>query len=132
MSLELICKLLQSLPEQTGTGKNGPWVKQEMIVETEEQYPKKVALSAWGDMVGQFKSYAPGTRLKVSIRIESREYNGRWYTDVRPWRAEVLDAGANTSAPNAYASPQPSYSGMPEPVASPMSSAPADNDDLPF
>lgn len=91
MSLEITAKVLYSLQEQTGQGKNGPWVKQDIIVETEEQYPKKICMSAWGDMVTTFRSFAPGTRLKINFRVESREYNGRWYTDVRPWKAVVAD-----------------------------------------
>ena len=125
MSLEITAKLLYSLPEQTGQGKNGPWVKQDIIVETEEQYPKKICMSAWGDMVGQFKSYPAGTRLKISFRVESREYNGRWYTDVRPWRASV----EGTAAPaNTMDSPMSASSPMGE--AMPASAGEAD--DLPF
>ena len=55
MSHEITAKLLSSLPEQTGSGKNGTWVKQDFIVETEDQYPKKICMSAWGDLVKQFK-----------------------------------------------------------------------------
>ena len=125
MSLEITAKVLYSLPEQTGQGQKGPWVKQDIIVETEEQYPKKVCMSAWGDMVAQFKAYAPGTRLKISFRVESREYNSRWYTDVRPWRAVPAD-GATASAP---AMDAPVSAGMP---ADPISAMPGEADDLPF
>ena len=103
MSLEITAKLISSLPEQTGSGKNGPWVKQDFIVETEDQYPKKICMSAWGDLVKQFNGYAMGSRLKISFRVESREYNGRWYTDVRPWKA-VVD-GSAASSPTAMDAP---------------------------
>lgn len=98
MSLEITAKVLYSLPEQTGQGKNGAWVRQDVIVETEEQYPKKICMSAWGDMVATFRAFAAGTRLKINFRVESREYNGRWYTDVRPWKAVVVD-GAPAGVP---------------------------------
>ena len=98
MSLEITAKLVSSLPEQTGTGKNGAWVKQDFIVETEDQYPKKICMSAWGDLVKQFNGYAMGSRLKISFRVESREYNGRWYTDVRPWKAVVDGSAASSPA----------------------------------
>ncbi|MBL7923671.1 MAG: DUF3127 domain-containing protein [Bacteroidia bacterium] len=126
MSLEITAKLLYSLPEQTGQGKNGTWVKQDFIVETEEQYPKKVCMSAWSEMVGQFKSYPPGTRLKISFRVESREYNGRWYTDVRPYKAsvEAMAAGAGAPMDTPQADFAPSTSG---PVAAQQA-----EDDLPF
>lgn len=125
MSQEIIAKLLYSLPEQTGTGKNGPWVKQDFIVETEDQYPKKICMSAWGDLVGTFKAFAPGTRLKINFRVESREYNGRWYTDVRPWRVAV-DGSAPASAPMDNT---PVAAGA---MSDPMSGAASEADDLPF
>lgn len=125
MSLEITAKVLYSLPEQTGQGKNGPWVKQDVIVETEEQYPKKICMSAWGDMVAQFKSYAPGTRVKINFRVESREYNGRWYTDVRPWRAVVEGAAAPVQGADNSMNPVPMS-------ADPISAAAGEPDDLPF
>ncbi|HXR80855.1 MAG TPA: DUF3127 domain-containing protein, partial [Saprospiraceae bacterium] len=63
-------------------GKKGPWKKQEFIVETQSQYPKKVCLSVWGDKVDQF-SLSVGQFVNVSVELESREYNGRWYTEAR-------------------------------------------------
>lgn len=134
MSLELTCKMVNTLPEQTGTGKNGPWVKMDVIVETEEQYPKKVCMSAWGDMVQKFKNFGYGTRLKVIFRLESREYNGRWYTDVRPTHADLLDGMAATGMGNAPAMSAPA---MGSPMSTPamqetVSNTVTPEDDLPF
>ncbi len=130
MSLELICKLEQHLPEQTGTGKNGAWVKQDFVVETIDNYPKKVCMSAWGDMVKQIQTYTPGTTLKISFRLESREYNGRWYTDVRPWRMELATA-TGVPAANGYA-PQQAAPTTAAVGADPMGNSASENDDLPF
>jgi hypothetical protein len=55
MANELSGKVMLILPEQTGTGKNGQWSKQDFVIETEEQYPKKVCFSAWGEKVAQVK-----------------------------------------------------------------------------
>jgi len=130
MSLEITAKLVSSLPEQTGSGKNGPWVKQDFIVETEDQYPKKICMSAWGDLVKQFNGYTMGSKLKISFRIESREYNGRWYTDVRPWKAVVESNGtpgaAPMDAPSNYEANGNNYN---QPAAANASSV---EDDLPF
>ena len=90
MSLEITGKIIKVLPEQTGAGKNGNWVKQEFILETTEQYPKKVCCSAWGDKVDTLKSFSLNDMVKVAINIESREYNERWYTDVRAWKIDAL------------------------------------------
>lgn len=125
MSLEITAKLIKSLPEQKGSGKNGPWVKQDFIVETEDQYPKKICMSAWGDLVGQFNAFVPGTRLKINFRVESREYNDRWYTDVRPWRVAV-DGTAPVSAPRDNT---PAAAAA---MSDPMTASATEADDLPF
>lgn len=91
--MELKGKLIQLLPLQTGTGKNGEWKKQDVIVETEGQYPKKVCISIWGDKINTSQLQI-GKLLNISFDIESREYNGRWYTDVKAWRIEAASASA--------------------------------------
>lgn len=80
--MQLIGKLISILPEVHGDGRNGPWKKQEFIIETEEGYPKKICISCWNDRVelNQDMLYKP---VKLEVTIESREFNGRWYTDVR-------------------------------------------------
>ncbi len=85
MAMELKGKVIQILPTQTGMGKKGQWKKLEFIVETQAQYPKKVCLSAWGDKIDQFNLVA-GEMVSVSVDLESREYNGRWYTEARACR----------------------------------------------
>jgi hypothetical protein len=93
--MDITGKIIQILPEVTGEGKNGPWKKQEFIIETQEQYPKKVCISSWNDKAG-LSSFSENDLVTVSINIESREYNGRWYTDVRAWRMVKAD---ESSAP---------------------------------
>lgn len=85
--MELKGKVIQILPAQTGMGKKGQWKKQEFIVETQAQYPKKVCFSVWGDKIEQFNLTA-GDMVNVSVDLESREYNGRWYTEARAWKIE--------------------------------------------
>jgi hypothetical protein len=95
-------KVIQLLPEQTGAGKKGTWRKQEFIVETQGQYPKKVCLSVWGDKIQQF-NLAVGQQVSVSVDLESREYNGRWYTEARAWKVDKQGSeGGNYSAPPAF------------------------------
>lgn len=83
--LELTGKITQALPEQTGTSARGPWRKQEYIIEIPGDYPKQVCFFVWGDKIDQM-GIQPGQELTVSVDLESREYNGRWYTNVRAWR----------------------------------------------
>ena len=114
--MQLTAKLVQLLPLQTGTGKNGQWKKQDIIVETEATYPKKVCISIWGDKIdaGQLQS---GNMLKIDFDVESREFNGRWYTDVKAWKIEDADSSAQKPIDRPTVSIQDS---------------PAMGDDLPF
>ncbi len=138
--MEIIGKIILKLPLQTGVSKAGNnWSKQEYVLETQDNFPKKVHFDFFGDRANQYDLQV-GQMVKLSFDIESREYNGRWYTSIRGWKAEPADAQA------------PVYQGAPEvggaPVAAPAQAAaapaqpvmnndfmaPADNssDDLPF
>jgi hypothetical protein len=86
--MQLIGKLVQLLPIQTGTGRNGEWRKQDIIVETDGQYPKKLCLSIWGDRINE-ELLVVGRMLKLEFEAESREFSGKWYTDLKVWRVEV-------------------------------------------
>lgn len=97
--MQLIAKLIQLLPLQTGSGKNGTWKKQDIIVETDGQYPKKVCVSIWGDKINE-SMLKVGNQLNISFDVESREYNGRWYTDVKAWKVEPAEAGAADKMPD--------------------------------
>jgi len=83
--MQFIAKLVEILPLQTGKGRNGEWKKQEIIVETAGQYPKKVCVSIWGDKLDGV-NLKKGQAYDISFDIESREFNGRWYTDVKAWK----------------------------------------------
>ena len=72
-----------------GTSARGAWRKQELIIETIEQYPKQVCLVCWGDRVAEAQNFTPGQTIKAQISIESREFNGKWSTDVRPFRFDL-------------------------------------------
>ncbi|MCR6720152.1 MAG: DUF3127 domain-containing protein [Chitinophagaceae bacterium] len=97
--MQLTAKLTQVLPLQTGAGRNGEWKKQDIIVETEGQYPKKICISIWGDKINSAQ-LQPGAMLNISFDVESREYNGRWYTDVKAWRIEPAGAAGAQPQPD--------------------------------
>ena len=83
--MELTGKIINILPLQTGEGKNGTWKKQEYIIETFDKIPRKVCFSLWGEKIDQFQ-LNEGDEAEVMFDLESREYNGRWYTDVKAWK----------------------------------------------
>lgn len=97
--MQLTAKLTQLLQIQNGTGKNGEWKKQDIIVETEGQYPKKVCISIWGDKINEGQLQI-GNLLKIDFDIESREYNSKWYTGIKAWKLEVEVASTQNTSEN--------------------------------
>lgn len=87
-------KVIDRLPMQSGTSKAGnAWSKATLIVETVTQYPKKVALANM-KRAAEFDALPVGTVATFSVDLESREYQGRWYTEVNCWDW-ALDAPLN-------------------------------------
>ena len=122
------------LPPQTGTSKSGnAWQKQDFILETLEKYPRMVCISLFGDRVEKFPVQV-GRLVTVSIDIESREFNGRWYTDVRAWNVIYTDGSGLTQS--AQISPAAATTTAPAPKTKAAAPAPASSpqvaDDLPF
>jgi hypothetical protein len=103
--MQLKMKLLEILPLQTGKGKNGDWKKQDIIVETQEKFPKKVCVSIWGDKL-EGVVLKPQGLYEISFDIESREFNGRWYTDVKAWKI-TPENGVNESVPPEFLDSSP-------------------------
>lgn len=122
--MDISGKIIQFLQVQSGQGKNGTWKKQEFILETGDNYPKKVCIAVWGDKIdmGSFKT---GDLVDVSFDVESREYNGRWYTDVKAWKM-VPKSGGGGSAP--VAANNGNFNTMP----GTFEASSAGDDDLPF
>lgn len=135
MALELEGRIARKLNVQTGTSARGAWAKQEFIFEYQEgNFPTQVCMNVWGeDKVKDLEKYQVGDKVKVSFNLSSREYNGRWYTDVRAWRMEPAGEASHQGSYD-YAQSAGSYSA---PTGAPMlsaddMSAPLSDDDLPF
>ena len=107
--MELVGKVIQVLPPQEGVGRNGnPWKLQGYVLETLDQYPRKVHFEVFGE--DRIKQNPCEIDQLVTIDIESREFNGRWYTSIRAWR---IQQGDMTQA------------AAPAPAAAPVAAAPA-------
>ncbi|WP_020598745.1 DUF3127 domain-containing protein [Spirosoma panaciterrae] len=137
MALELVGKLIKVLPEVTGQGRNGAWNKQEFVIETlDSQYPKKVCMTAWGDKANDLKQFAEGDTLKATFSAESREYNDRWYTELRAFRIELTDGDNAPATPSRPATMQQPQSRSTQPAQSSAVSFNAafeeESNDLPF
>ncbi len=117
MDLKVSGKVVHVLQEQTGQGKNGTWRKRDFVIETQDNYPKKICITQWGDDIEQ-SAVAEGDDVTVSIDIQSNEFKGRWYTNVKAWKVEKTSGAAGDGPP-----PQ-------EPP--PFELGNSDEDDLPF
>ena len=134
--MEIVGKVVQLGTLIEGNSPRGPWKKQELIVETIEQYPKKICLICWNERVNEANSFFVGQTIKAQISIESREFNGKWYTDVRVFR---FDLEQPTGQPVAQQPANPMQPQMPQqPMQQPLPPmnddyfASDNGDDLPF
>lgn len=107
--MEITGKIIAVLAQSSGQGKNGTWRSQDYVLETGDQYPKKVCFNLFNDKIDQFP-LAIDDMVTVSFDIESREYNGRWYTTVRAWKVDK--AGAQAAAPQSVVS-APAFTAAP-------------------
>ncbi len=143
--MEIEGTLIQKLAVQSGKSARGDWAKQEFVIEYQEgNFPTKACFSVWGaDKVKELEQFQIGDKIRLAFNISSREYNGKWYTDLRAWRISQA-AGAPAQGGHTPAAPQggsaTSYD-LPAgfaPSAGPQPSAPAPSiddmpgDDLPF
>lgn len=139
--MEVIGKVILALPEMSGVSKSGNnWHKREYVLETLESFPRKIHFDFFGDKADQYP-LTPGQTIRLSFDIESREYNGRWFTSIRGWKSEpaTMDAPAGMPAPGqAFPDPVPpvGYGAPAAPAAggyqAPAMPAPSPSDDLPF
>lgn len=90
--MEITGKIIQVLPEQSGVSKTSgqEWKLQAYVLETQEQYPKKVHFEVFGEDRIKANPCKLDDIVTVSFDIESREFNCRWYTSIRAWR--IVDA----------------------------------------
>lgn len=122
--MEVKGKIIVALPEQTGVSKSGNnWKKREYVLETIETYPKKIHFDLFGDRADQYPLNV-GEMVNLSFDIESREYNGRWYTSIRGWKVEKEGA---TASPVADAAAIP-----PPPAVDPFAALGGSDEDIPF
>ena len=136
--MEIVGKIIQVLPLQEGTSKStgNTWKLQSYVLETQEQYPRKVCFEIFGEDKIKNNQCNIDDIVTVSFDIDSREYNGRWYTSIRAWRVQQGDTTSAASAAPQQTSgttianpPMPQAAGNTDTFDS---MADDDNTDLPF
>lgn len=118
--MEITGKLIKVCQATEGTSAKGPWRKATIVFETQDQYPKTVAVDFWNSHLEEATKIPLGTICKVRFDVSSREYNSKWYTNCTGLGIEVV--GAAQAVPQAQ--PQPNWDAPVEPLG--------ENDDLPF
>ena len=148
--MEIRGRIVQVLPQASGVSRTGNnWRKQEYVLETFDQYPRKVLFNFFNNAIDQYPLQV-GEDIILSFDLESRSYVGRdgverWSTDVRGWKAEKADA--QMAAPGGFAPQQVAPGGFAPQQVAPVFNAPqpavpqfpaaepqaaAGTDDLPF
>ena len=110
--MEIQGKIIAALPERSGVSARGEWKSQTYVIETQGQYPKKLAFDVFGEeRIKQF-NIKQGEELTVSFDFDAHEYNGRWFNQIRAFNVaksgrqtiqqptpQPTDNVANTQAP---------------------------------
>ena len=142
-NLEIEGRISQKLPVQSGQSARGLWERQDFVLEFQDgNFPTSVCFTAWGsDKVKDLNQFQVGDNVKVAFNIRGREYNGKWYNDLRVWRISPAGAAAPAAPQQAapaynapsYAAPQAPAPGFsaPAPGIEDMPAEP-EADDLPF
>lgn len=142
--MELAGKVIAILEARSGVSRNtgNPWKMQDFVIETHEAYPRRMVFNVFGeDKLNQF-NIQMGDELNVSFDINAREYQGRWYNDIRAWKVDRIQVDPATGQPVMPAAPAAQPVGEPSAQPeSPIAAAPITPqsfessdpaDDLPF
>ena len=127
--MELQGRVIAVLEPRGGVSKSGnEWKVQEYVIETHDQYPRRMCFDVFGtDKIQQF-NIQMGEELKVSFDIDAREWQGRWFNSIRAWKVERVNADAQQMPP--MDAPFPPLNAAP---AAPVDFSSSDEkDDLPF
>lgn len=146
--MDITGKIIAVLPTKSGTSARGTqWSSQTAVIETHEQYPKRVAFDVLGDKITEFNLQV-GEEVTVSFDINAREFNGKWWNSVNAWQVvrhggqqAPMHGGYNMNHQDcAMAAQQAAMAGAPNPMNPnnpfPPAQQPGEpagkSDDLPF
>lgn len=100
MSTQVKGTVIQILKPESGVSKAGKeWKKQEFVIETNEQFPKKVCFTLFGDKSSLLNGISEGAEVDVHFTVESRDFNGKWFHNINAWKIEMA---GTSNAPKNY------------------------------
>ena len=129
--MEIQGKIISALPERSGTSQRtgNVWKVQEFVVETHDQYPKKMAFEVFGEDRLQRFNIQVGQEVNIAFDIDAHEYNGRWFNSIRAYDVRQVDSQAAVAAPTAE--PE-NMAAIDAPIADITEPAGDPSEDLPF
>lgn len=134
--MELTGRIIVALPERSGVSARGEWKSQSFVIETHEQYPRKMVFDVFGAERLQRFNIKAGDEVTVFFDIDAHEYNGRWFNNIRAFDVRQVDANAANAAGQApAAAPQAPVQGTAQSAPFPPAQDDASDkssDDLPF
>lgn len=111
--MEIKGRIYSVLPLVSGTSASGEWYKQDFVIETFDQYPKKVCMSIWGkDKIEQFRLNISST-VTVFFELSSKEWNQKWFTEARVSNISYDEMGGEQHMPTPQVYTQPSNDDLP-------------------
>ena len=130
--MEIQGKIIAVLPTRSGTSARGTqWSSQTAVIETQEQYPKKLAFDVINDKIDQLNIQL-GEILTVQFDINAREYNGRWFNSVNAWNVIRQTQQATAQAQASVGQPSAPYTPHAQPQQTQSTAPSSDPDNLPF
>jgi hypothetical protein len=130
--MDLQGKIIAVLPERSGVSARGEWKAGSFVIETHDNYPKKMVFDVFGaDRLAQF-AIKVGEELLVSFDIDAHEYQGRWFNSIRAWNVQRIDPAAVQAQPGMAPGAFPPPPAMGAPAAAPVQAAPANGATAPF
>lgn len=137
--MELQGKVIAAVEQRKGVSARGEWVSQDFVIETQDNYPRKMMFTVFGaDRLQRFQIQV-GQLVNVSFDINAREWNGRWFNDIRAFDVRQVQPGQPAAGgdmpsfePAAPAAAAPASPAQNDPFASAAESTEESQDDLPF
>lgn len=97
MSIQVKGTVIQILKPESGVSKAGKeWKKQEFVIETNEQFPKKVCFTLFGDKSSLLDGITEGLEVEVFFSVESRDFNGKWFHNINAWKIEQASSSSSS------------------------------------
>lgn len=126
--MELQGKVIAVLPARSGVSARGEWKSQSFVIETHDNFPRKMAFDVLGEERLTRFNIQLGQEVNVSFDIDAHEYNGRWFNNIRAFDVRLVAPNTVSAAQAAPAAPQ-------QPANAPFPPQPEQSnsdDDLPF